>query len=156
MLHRLSFDPAVADHRLFYELGHVLLVTDAEKRTRVEEDRIVDLQADWEGHGKQDGEEKVTGNGAFIAYRFILVEGAKPFDLYIDDATYGLLKKISEEAALLGHVRRFRRPLVDFILSAERGKLVEGTFEPTVPKQPPVKLEDRVLPRPPLKRSRTR
>lgn len=141
MIRRLSFNPADSDHRLFYELGHVLIVTDVEKRSRSDEDRLVDLQKDWEDHGKKVGEEKVVGTGEFVAYRFVLEEDAESFDFYIEDAAYDLLKKIVAEAPVSGHVRRYRRPLVAFVEAAEKGKLAEeGVFAPIVK---PEKKEDR-------------
>lgn len=140
MIRRLSFDPANTEHQLFYELGHVLLVTDSEKRSRTEEDQLVDLQADWEEKGKKNGEEKVIGNHNFIAYRFTIEEDADPFDIYIADSTYDLFKKIVAEAPVMGHVRKFRRPLVAFVEGAAKGKLVEGVFTPT---DKPLKKEDK-------------
>lgn len=148
MIRRLSFDPVNAEHRLFYELAHVLLVTDAEKKSRTEEDQLVDLQAEWEEHGRKNGEERVAGAGNFIAYRFTIEEDAEPFDIFIADGTFDLFKKIVAEAPVLGHIRRFRRPLVAFVEGAEKGKLVEGVFTPTVKPEKPEKKEDKAPPRP--------
>lgn len=142
MIRRLSFNPSIEEHRLFYELAHVLVVTDSEKRSRTEEDRLVDLQDEWESHGHRVGDEKVAGTGDFIAHRHRIDRDDEPFDLYVEDATFELLKKIVTDAPVMGHVRRYRRPLIAFVEAAEKGKLVEGVFTTGATKK-----EDRALPR---------
>lgn len=157
MIRRLSFNPADPEHRRCYELGHVLIVTDAEKRSRTEEDKLVDLQDDWESHGHRVGDEKVSGAGDFIAHRHIIKDDDEKFDLYLEDAAFDLLKKIVTEAPVSGHVRRFRRPLIAFVEGAAKGKMNgEGEFQEKEDKKKPelVKAEDRATSRPAAARKR--
>lgn len=130
MAHRLSFRTDDEQHCQHYELAHVILMTNRVPLSESEQNRLGDLQDEWESLGTKHEDELVVNDRGFSAHRHTLRDDAARAEIVLEDAMFDVLKKVCTGAQLSGHVARPKRALVAFLETAEKGKTTSAGFVP--------------------------